>query len=160
MVRTEISLFLKNAPGELGRLTTMLSEAKINIDAMTIQDASEYVQKIFRSRGKSIKRVASAASYSSIKKDSGDYALIRLLVDKIDEAIDLLSKSNYIFDIIAVIAITIDNQPGILSRIAQQFGENGINISYVYGSALPGESKSLFIFCPEDIELAASIFKD
>jgi len=160
VVRTEISLFLKNAPGELGRLTMMLSEAKINIDAMTIQDASEYVQKIFRSRGKTIKRIASAASYSSIKKDSGDYALIRLLVDKIDEAIDLLSKNNYVFDIIAVIAITIDNQPGVLARIAQQFGENGINISYVYGSALPGENKSLFIFCPEDIELAASIFKD
>ena len=29
MVRTEISLFLKNVPGELGKLATMLAEAGI-----------------------------------------------------------------------------------------------------------------------------------
>ena len=51
MVRTEISLFLNNAPGELGKLTAMLSEAGINIDALTIQDASEYVQALFKARG-------------------------------------------------------------------------------------------------------------
>ena len=40
MVRTEISLFLKNVPGELGKLAKTLSQAGINIDALTIQDAS------------------------------------------------------------------------------------------------------------------------
>ncbi len=48
MVRTEISLFLKNIPGELGRLSLLLSEANINIDALTIQDASSYVQSSLR----------------------------------------------------------------------------------------------------------------
>ncbi|MBC8460749.1 MAG: amino acid-binding protein, partial [Deltaproteobacteria bacterium] len=81
MVRTEISLFLKNAPGELGKLASMLAGAGINIDALTIQDASEYVQGLFKARGKTIKRVAPAASYGSMKKDSADYALIRLLVE-------------------------------------------------------------------------------
>ncbi|MBL6967689.1 MAG: ACT domain-containing protein, partial [Desulfobacteraceae bacterium] len=55
MVRTEISLFLKNAPGELGKLTGILAEAGVNIDALTIQDASEYVQALFKARGKSLK---------------------------------------------------------------------------------------------------------
>ncbi|HDZ89544.1 MAG TPA: amino acid-binding protein, partial [Deltaproteobacteria bacterium] len=63
MVRTEISLFLMNAPGELGKLAGMLSDAGINIDALTIQDASEYVRTLFKARGKSLKRVAPAASY-------------------------------------------------------------------------------------------------
>ena len=160
MVRTEISLFLKNAPGELGKLASMLAGAGINIDALTIQDASEYVQGLFKARGKTIKRVAPAASYGSMKKDSADYALIRLLVENTDKAIDLLSKDEYIFDIMPVIALEIDNRPGTLAEMAKKFGEKGININYVYGSALPGEKKSLFIFCPEDIELAARIFKD
>ena len=160
MVRTEISLFLVNAPGELGMLATLLSEAGINIDALTIQDASDYVQEIFRARGKSLKRVAPAASYGSMKKDSADYALIRLLVDNTDKAIDLLSNKKYVFDIMPVIAIEIDNTPGTLAAMAKKFGEEGVNINYVYGSALPGGDKSLFIFCPEDIELAADIFKD
>jgi len=48
MVRTEISLFMKNAPGELGKFASLLGEAGINIDALTIQDASAYVQELFR----------------------------------------------------------------------------------------------------------------
>jgi hypothetical protein len=160
MVRTEISLFLKNAPGELGRLATLLSEAGVNIDALTIQDASEYVQELFRGRGKSLKRIAPAASYGSMRKDSADHALIRLLVDSTDKAIDLLSKAGYVFDIMPVIALVIENRPGTLAEMAKKFGEEGININYVYGSALPKGKKSLFIFCPEDVELAARIFKD
>ncbi|UCF82920.1 MAG: amino acid-binding protein [Desulfobacteraceae bacterium] len=160
MVRTEISLFLKNVPGELGRLSTTLAEAGINIDALTIQDASEYVQGLFKARGKSLKRIAPAATYGSMKKDSADYALIRLLVANTDKAIDLLSKGEYVFDIMPVIALEIDNKPGTLAKMAKKFGEEGINISYVYGSALPKGKKSLFVFCPEDIDLAARIFED
>ncbi len=160
MVRTEISLFLENIPGELGKLSTLLSDAGINIDALTIQDASEYVKQLFQARGKSLKRIAPAASYGSMQKDSADYALIRLLVDNTDSAIDLLSKEDYVFDIMPVIALEIENRPGSLAKLAKKFGEEGININYVYGTALPGENKSLFIFCPEDLELASTIFKE
>jgi hypothetical protein len=160
MVRTEIALFLKNLPGELGKLATLLSDAGINIDALTIQDASEYVQQIFKARGKSLKRIAPAASYGSMQKDSADFALIRLLVEETDQALDLLSREEYLFDIMPVIALEIENKPGTLAKMAKKFGEEGININYVYGSALPGGKKSLFVFSPEDIDLAARIFKD
>ncbi|MCD6305273.1 MAG: amino acid-binding protein [Deltaproteobacteria bacterium] len=160
MVRTEISLFLKNAPGELGKLTAMLADAGINIDALTIQDASEYVQALFKARGKSLKRVAPAASYGSMQKDSVDHALIRLLVENTDKAVDLLSKAEYVFDLMPVIALEMENRPGRLAEMAKKFGEEGININYVYGSALPGDQRALFVFSPEDIDLAARIFKD
>ena len=141
MVRTEISLFLVNAPGELGKLATLFSDAGVNIDALTIQDASEYVREIFKARGKSLKRIAPAASYGSMQKDSADYALIRLLVSHTDKAVDLLSRGGYVFDIMPVIALEIDNQPGTLAMMAKKFGEEGINIRYVYGSALPKGKK-------------------
>jgi len=160
MVRTEIQLFLENVPGELGKLATLLGDKGVNIDAMTIQDASAYVKELFKARGKSLKRIAPAASYGSMQKDSADFALIRILVDHTDKAIDLLSKTGYIFDIMPVIALEIDNKPGMLAQMSKQFGEEGINIHYVYGSAMPGGQKSLFVFCPEDIEMAARIFKD
>ncbi len=160
MVRTEISLFLKNVPGELGKLASLLGEAGVNIDALTIQDASDYVRGLFKARGKSLKRIAPAASYGSMQKDSAEFALIRILVDNTDRAIDLLSKEQYVFDIMPVIALEIENKPGTLAKMAKKFGEEGINISYVYGSALPRGRKSLFVFCPEDIELAARIFKE
>jgi len=158
MVRTEISLFLKNVPGELGRLATLLGEAGINIDALTIQDASAYVQELFKARGKSLKRIASAASYNSMRKDSAKFALIRLLVGDTDKAVDLLSKNDFIFDIMPVITLELENLPGELARISSKFGEEGININYVYGSVSSLDEKCLFVFCPEDIEKAAKIF--
>ncbi len=159
MVRTEISLFMKNVPGELGKLATLFGGEGINIDALTIQDASAYVQELFKARGKSLKRVASAASYNSMRKDSAEFALIRMLVDDTDKAVDVLSKNEYVFDIMPVIAIEIENRPGELARMSSRFGEEGININYVYGSVSSPDEKCLFVFCPEDIELASKIFK-
>ena len=160
MVRTEISLFLKNAPGELGKLALLFGKEGINIDALTIQDASDYVKGLFKARGKSLKRIASVASYNSMRKDSAEFALIRLLVNHTDKAVDLLSKYEYIFDIMPVIAIELENRPGTLAEIANKFGEEGININYVYGSVSSPDEKCLFVFCPEDIDLATKIFKE
>lgn len=160
MVRTEISLFLKNAPGELGKLASLLGEEGINIDALMIQDASAYVQELFQARGKSLKRVASVASYNAMRKDSVEFALIRILVNNTDKAVDLLSRNGYLYDIMPVIAIELDNQPGSLADVAARFGTEGVNINYVYGSVSSPDEKCLFVFSPEDIDLAASIFKD
>ena len=158
MVRTEISLFLKNIPGELGRLASLFSNENINIDALTIQDASSYVQNLFEARGKSLKRIASVASYNSMRKDSARFALIRMIVDQTDKAIDLLSKNDYLFDIMPVMTLELENKPGSLAAIANKFGEEGININYVYGTVSSPDEKCLFVFCPEDIDLAAKIF--
>ncbi len=160
MVRTEISLFLKNVPGELGRLASLFSDNGINIDALTIQDASNYVKDLFHARGKTLKRIASAASYNSIRKDSAEFALIRLLSNDTDKAIDLLAKNEYVYDINPVIAVELENRPGTLAEISNKFGEEGININYVYGSVSSPDAKCLFVFCPEDIDLASRIFKN
>ncbi len=160
MVRTEISLFLKNVPGELGRLSSLLSDAGINIDAITIQDASAYVQTLFQARGKSLKRIASSASYNSMRKDSSEFALIRILTDKTEEALALLEKHDYLFDTVPVIAVKLENRPGELAKITNRFGEAGININYVYGSVSSPDEKCLFVFCPEDIQLATKIFAE
>ncbi|MGD2096022.1 MAG: amino acid-binding protein [Desulfobacterales bacterium] len=158
MVRQEISLFLRNVPGELGRLAAMFGDAGINIDAITIQDASAYVQELFKARGKSLKRIASAASYNSMRKDSVEFALIRLLAGDTDKTVELLSENDFIFDVMPVIALELENRPGELANISSKFGEEGININYVYGSVSSPDEKCLFVFCPEDIEKASKIF--
>lgn len=160
MIRTEISLFLKNRPGELGKLTALLGDANINIDAITIQDASAYVQSLFEARGKSLKRLASSASYSSMKRDSAEFAMTRLLTDKPEESIAILKENDYLFDSKEVIAIDITNKPGEFAKITKKFGEEQININYVYGSVSDADGKCLFVFCPEDVATAAKIFKD
>jgi len=149
---------MKNEPGELGKLATAFGKEGINIDALTIQDASGYVQELFKARGKSLKRIASAASYNSMRKDSAQFALVRLLVDHTDKAMDLLTVNEYIFDIMPVVALELENRPGELAGITNKFGEEGININYVYGSVSSPDAKCLFVFCPEDIDLARKVF--
>lgn len=161
MVRTEISLFLKNAPGELGKLAALLAEAGINIDAITIQDASAYVRELFNARGKSLKRIASAASYNSMSKDSADFALIRLLPTDgmVNKALDVLTEHGYLYDMMPVIAVKLKNNPGELAKIAGRLGQEGININYVYGSVADVDQQCLFVFCPDDIDRATAVFK-
>ena len=159
MVRTEITLFLKNVPGELAKLTAMFSDNKINIDAITIQDATSYVEELFKARGKALKRHATAASYSMIQEDSKQFALVRLLTSDVDKSLDLLTKGEYVYDISPVMAIELDNQPGTLAATAEKIGTAGVNISYVYGSVSPSDGKTLFVFCPEDIDLAVQTFQ-
>lgn len=160
MIRIEISLFLKNVPGELGKLTDLLAGANINIDAITIQDASAYVQNLFEARGKSLKRFASSASYSSMRRDSAEFALTRLIVDKPEDTIALLKKNDYLFDSKEVVTIDITNKPGEFAKITKKLGQEKININYVYGSVSDSDGKCLFVFCPEDVKTAADIFKD
>ncbi len=159
MVRTEITLFLKNVPGELAKLTAIFSDNKINIDAITIQDATSYVEELFKARGKALKRHATAASYSMIQEDSKQFALVRLLTSDIDKSLDLLTKGEYVYDIAPVMAIELDNKPGTLAATAEKIGTAGVNISYVYGSVSPSDGKTLFVFCPEDIDLAVQTFQ-
>jgi hypothetical protein len=158
MIRTEISLFLKNVPGELGTLTARLGEARINIDAITIQDASAYVQNLFEARGKSLKKLASSANYASVRMDASQFALTRLLVDKVEEALALLTDKEYLFDTNEVVTIDITNKPGEFAKLSKKLGEEQININYVYGSVSGTDAKCLFVFCPEDVRYAEKLF--
>ncbi len=160
MIRIEISLFLKNVPGELAHLSELLASADINIDAITIQDASAYVQNLFEARGKSLKRLASSASYSSMRRDSAQFALLRMVVDQPEKAIELLREKDYLFDSKEVVSVDITNKPGEFLKITQKLGQEKININYVYGSVSDSDGKCLFIFCPEDVKTAADFFKN
>ncbi len=79
--------------------------------------------------------------------------------DDPDKAIDLLKGKDYLFDSKEVVAIDITNKPGELSKMTKRLGEEGININYVYGSVSTGDGKCLFVFCPEDVTFADSIFE-
>lgn len=160
MIRTEISLFLKNVPGELSKLARLFSDASINVDAMTIQDASAYVQELFKARGKSLKRIASVSNYNLLQRDSAEFALIRMMTSDTEKAETLLKERDYIYDTLQVVAINLENRPGALAEVTEKFGDKGININYVYGSVSSPDEKCLFVFAPEDIDLAAKMFDE
>jgi len=160
--KVQLSVILKNAPGELSKLCDVLKTANINILGMSIQNAKDSVKELYKMREKTGRRIALAESYRGILKDSSDYSLIRLLVDQPVEAEKVLLKANHLVDTEQVIVFRLVNQPGILGRVAKRFGETDINIDYIYGSAMEDAKESIFIvhIAEEDIDRIKNSFSD
>jgi len=160
--RTQISVILTNAPGELSKMCDVLKAANINILGMSIQNAKDSVKELYNMREKTGRRIALAESYRGILKDSSDYSLIRLLVDQPVEGEKVLLKAKHLVDTEPVLVFKLVNQPGVLGRVAKRLGEVKINIDYIYGSAMEDAKESIFIVhvAETDLERAKDLFKD
>lgn len=150
----QLSVFLRNVPGELGRFAELMAESDVNILAMFIQNAADYIQEMFDARGKAIKRTASAASYGSVIKEATQYSLIRVMVDQTDKALDALSQAGYWVNTSDVLVMRLENRPGMLADISKRFGSADININYVYGSGAPDAEAAIYVFNVPDADQA------
>jgi hypothetical protein len=63
-----------------------------------------------------------------------DYGILKIIVDKTNECIKILEKANYLTAVTEVIAVEIPDKPGALHEIAQFFGDNNVNIDYLYST--------------------------
>ncbi len=150
----QVSIFLRNVPGELGRFADLVGGSNINILAMFIQNAADYIQEMFEARGRSIKRTASAASYGSVIKEAKQYSLIRVVVDQTEKALEILKKANYWVNTTEVLVMRLENRPGTLAKISKRFGDADININYVYGSGTSDVQTAMYVFHVPDVDKA------
>ena len=151
--RTQLSVILANTPGELSRLCDILKTVNVNILAMSIQNAKDSVKELFNMREKTGRRIALAESYRGILKDSSDYSLIRLFVDKPLDAEEALLQANHLVDKESILVFRLVNRPGILGQVAKRFGEAGVNIDYIYGSAMEDARESIFLVHVADSDM-------
>jgi len=160
--KIQLSVILTNTPGELSKLCEVLKASSVNILAMSIQNAKDSVKELYNMREKTGRRIALAESYRGILKDSSDYSLIRLLVDKPTEAEKALMKANHLVENEQVLVFRLVNQPGMLGRVAKKLGEANMNIDYIYGSAMEDAKESIFVvhIAESDLGRIESSFKD
>jgi hypothetical protein len=144
-IGTQFSVILANAPGELSGLCDVLKGASVNILAMSIQNAKDSVKELYKMREKTGRRIALTESYRGILKDSSDYSLIRLYVDKPLDAEKALTHANHLMDKEPILVFQLVNQPGILGQVAKRFGQARVNIDYIYGSAMEDAKGSVFV---------------
>ena len=126
--RTQISVFLVNEPGELAKICSILGEAGINIEAMSIQNAKDYVMELLRAREKSGRRVVLAQNYQGILKESSDFSIIRFLVDQPQKAEHLLAEAKYPVDTSQVLCVRLDNKPGQLGMVSRKLADADVNM--------------------------------
>jgi hypothetical protein len=87
-------------------------------------------------------------------KEARQHSLIRLVVDQIDKALDVLNQAQYWVNTTEVLVIRLDNRPGKLANVSKKFGEANININYVYGSGASNLETSTYVFSVPDADLA------
>jgi hypothetical protein len=157
-VRKQLEVMLADAPGELAKFTAILKEEHVNIEAMSIQDANEYLLALYDVRNQTGRRVAPRDYYEAILRESAKYSMIRMITDNPSKAMDALSKSGYKVKVQDVLGLVLDNRPGILNRVSRKLGDAGINIAYTYGSGFSDSEAALFIFKVSDLEKALDLF--
>lgn len=64
--------------------------------------------------------------------DTTEYGILRMIVDKPDEALKLLSISGFTVSSTNVIAITIADEPGTLDNALEILSINKISVEYLY----------------------------
>jgi len=160
LLKKQLEVMLADAPGELAKLTALLQDDHINIEAMSIQDANEYLKALYDVRSQTGRRVAQREYYEAILKESAKYSMVRLIPDNPTKAVEVLTKGGYSVKTHDVVCLVLQNRPGMLYEVSRKLGDAGINIAYTYGSGFADSESALFIFRVSDVEGALKIFGD
>jgi hypothetical protein len=92
--------------------------------------------------------------------DTADFGILRLIVDKSDQAIAALNKAGFTTRLTDVVAVEIGDTPGSLAKVMELFQKSNVNIEYLYASLEGNLGKAVVIFKMENFELGLKIVTD
>lgn len=64
--------------------------------------------------------------------DTNDYGILRLVVDRPDEALDVLNHNGYAAKRKPILVARLEDRPGNLSRLLDHLSQANINVTYSY----------------------------
>ncbi|AQT68282.1 ACT domain-containing protein [Anaerohalosphaera lusitana] len=76
-------------------------------------------------------------------QDRGDYGLLKLIVDKPQEAYLALSEKNFACALKDTLAISVPDKPGNLHKLTTVLAENDINVIDAYGFVLEPDHQGI-----------------
>ncbi|SHI53675.1 Uncharacterized conserved protein, contains tandem ACT domains [Anaerovibrio lipolyticus DSM 3074] len=92
--------------------------------------------------------------YTMLANDSAEFGIIRLIVDRPDEAIKALKDAGYQCRLDKVIAVTMEDVPGYLDKILSSVDGANIDICYLYISFDRSTGKPVAVFKTNEPETA------
>ena len=91
--------------------------------------------------------------------DTSDFGILRMIVDKPAQAIEILKEKGIMASVTDVIAIEISDTPGGLAKVLAYLNEAQINIEYLY-SFIEKEAKNAIIMMRvEKIDEALAVLR-
>ncbi len=91
--------------------------------------------------------------------DTADFGILRMIVDKPDDALVLLENNGFTARENLVLGVEVEDHPGGLAGVMKLFDENDVNIEYLYSSLESGTENAVIIFKVEDVQHGIKILE-
>jgi hypothetical protein len=118
----QISVFLENTTGRIGKVARILADAGINLRAISVADTTDFgILRLIVDKPDAAAKALIAAGFTTITQTT-------------------------------VAAVEVDDKPGSLAALLELFEKSGINIEYMYASLEGECGKAVVIFKLENYE--------
>lgn len=89
--------------------------------------------------------------------ENEDFGVLRMIVDKPGEAMEILKAHHFVASITDIVAIEVDDRPGGLAKVLKVLDENKINIEYMYAFVEKRADKAILVFRFDDLDKAITV---
>ncbi len=92
--------------------------------------------------------------------DTSDFGILRLIVDRNEEANKALKDAGFTVRQTRVVAVEVSDKPGGLMAILDFLDSQQINVEYMYAFVRQKEDNAIMIFRFDDTDAATSVLTD
>ncbi|MBR4627828.1 MAG: amino acid-binding protein [Ruminococcus sp.] len=89
--------------------------------------------------------------------DTADFGIIRLIANDTEKTVDILRAASYAVNVTEVVAISIPDSPGQLSRVLDALGQDNVNVEYMYSFLGTSDNAVSFVIRVDDNAHAAEV---
>ena len=92
--------------------------------------------------------------------DSSDYGVLRMILDKPEEAVKVLTEAGFTVSTTQVLAIAIPDTPGTLDQTLTKFSETGESMDYIYGFVGRKSSDAVMVIRVQNYDPVIKAFEE
>ena len=92
--------------------------------------------------------------------DTRDFGIVRMIVNDTDKTVEKLKAASYAVTVTEVVAISIPDSPGQLSRVLDILGAKNVNLEYLYTFLGKSDRSVSFVIRVDDIANASEALTD
>lgn len=92
--------------------------------------------------------------------DTTDFGVLRVIVDDVDKARDVLKEMGVVSKVTDVIAVYIDHRAGGLAAVLDHIAAAGVDVAYMYAFLGRTEGKALMVMKPDNETKAVEVLQE
>lgn len=92
--------------------------------------------------------------------DTSDFGILRLIVDKPEEAVTAFQEAGMTVSLTSVIAIGVHDRPGEFAKAVRLLADNGIDVEYIYAFISREKGKAFVILRVNEEDKAIDLLKE